>query len=105
MPYIQKITLTKPFPEMLHFHEREYSIEYSAFIKELRVKYADKILSHTVNEEDQLVTVGTTVWASRSDHDNFNEELRSAFPGYQLLRDEFNRTHDVEFNLEYEETP
>ena len=105
MPYIQKITLTKPFPEMKHFHEREYAIEYSAFIKELRVKYASKILSHTATDEGQLITVGTTVWASKEDHDNFNADLIAAFPKYREVRDEFNRTHDIEMVLEYEELP
>jgi len=103
MPYTQKITLAKPFPELLHFHEREYSIEYAAFIKELRAKYADKILSHTVTDTNQLVTVGTTVWATKADHDNFNQELRTAFPGYQLKRDEYNTIHEVVMTLEYEE--
>jgi hypothetical protein len=105
MPYIQKITLTKPFPEMKHFHEREYAIEYSAFIKELRVKYADKIMSHTIAEQGELVTIGLTVWATKEDHDNFNNELIAAFPRYREIRDEFNATHDVEMKLEYEELP
>jgi len=104
MPYIQKITITKPFPEQRHFYDKEYAIGYSSLIKYLRAKYADRILSHTVSGEDQIVTRAVTVWASKEDHDNFNRELRSAFPNYRELRDEFNREHEVEFVLEYEET-
>lgn len=102
MPYKQTIISTLPNEQTLHFLNREFSVSLNEFIKNLRQSYSDKILDSKVSRT-ALESRAEIIWASKEDHDAYNEELYFAFPGLKRFRDSYHAEHGIKFEVIYEE--